>query len=471
MRARREARRVWGTQSERGIPAADGVAASRARRRLCALHPFVNKPEKVCARQFQRRATPWIRSAPQPRRAQDNVVEADVPGHSPDQPIRGDAASHRHGAGRQARHRRGHGPVGGHCRPTSSTSCTSWGCWPRSDSRLRAADARETFSRPPSRAPGSSASTSPRPTSTSRSSTRRCRFWPEPSTNCTRTPTRRTTSWTVSSADRRGDRAGPGGARQGSRDRRQHSRPGTPDGTTSVFAPNWNWNDVPLRDLLTERVPGCTDHPRQPAACEHRRRTVVRCRPRPRRRRRPHPGNRRRRGPGRPGGALPRGHEHGRRMGPHQPRHRRPRVPPRDASVAWRPTWAHPASCSTSRRPTRTARSCTPTTRRRPSTPWPPPTPPEDPAAQQVIATTGQYLGIAIANLINLSTRRSSCSPAGSPTGWKRRPPHVRAPPPATHSPNPGKHRDQSLPHRPQPGQPRRGDPRPRRIPVLTLLL
>ncbi|KOV69630.1 transcriptional regulator [Streptomyces sp. NRRL WC-3618] len=27
------------------------------------------------------------------------------------------------------------------------------------------------------------------------------------------------------------------------------------DGTTSVFAPNWNWNDVPLRDLLTERIP------------------------------------------------------------------------------------------------------------------------------------------------------------------------------------------------------------------------
>ena len=27
------------------------------------------------------------------------------------------------------------------------------------------------------------------------------------------------------------------------------------DGTTSVFAPNWNWNDVPLRALLTERIP------------------------------------------------------------------------------------------------------------------------------------------------------------------------------------------------------------------------
>ncbi|MFI6931627.1 ROK family protein [Streptomyces sp. NPDC050287] len=84
---------VDGEDGER--PVFHGVAASRARRRLCALHPFVNKPEKVCARQFQRRTPRGYDQAPQPHRVQDGVVEPDVPGHSPDQPFRSDAASHR----------------------------------------------------------------------------------------------------------------------------------------------------------------------------------------------------------------------------------------------------------------------------------------------------------------------------------------------------------------------------------------
>lgn len=176
-----------------------------------------------------------------------------------------------------------------------------------------------------------------------------------------------------------------------------------PETGKSVFSPYWHWHDVPLKTLLEQRLPYplYLDNPPKAstaaqlwfgagrdvddlivvtlrAGCRHRR------------------GHRRH--------AVPRRHQQRRRMGPHQPRPRRPgmHVRPQRLRRGIRERSRH------HRHPPRVR-------------PRQPPSRPDDATTIAAIATaaaqgdetahatiekTGHYLGVAIANLVNLFNPR-----------------------------------------------------------------